>query len=230
MRDIANIVIKNNNGIAVKISDIATIKYGGEIRQGAVSITMRDKNSKVKQIGEVVIGIVMKRVGANTKTTIEEIKKRLPIIQNALPDGVTIEAFYDQADLVNKAINTVTKALIEAFILIVIVLILFLMNVRAAALVLLSVPISIALALMAMSYWGVSANLMSLGGLAIAIGMIVDGSVVMIENIFKHLSSYREESNLKGIRMRIRSFKRSGAPSIFCCINYYCSFYSIIFS
>ena len=139
-------------------------------------------------MGEVVTGIVLKRLGANTKATIDGIKARLPIVQKALPEGVTIVPFYDQSELVNRAVGTVARALLEAVVLIIVVLLLFLMNIRATLLVLLSVPISIGLALAAMSYAGVSANLMSLGGLAIAIGMMVDGSVVMMENIFKHLS------------------------------------------
>jgi len=98
-----------------------------------------------------------------------------------------IDPFYDQSDLVDQAVSTVSKALLEAFVLIIIVLVLFLMNIRATLLVLLSIPISIGLALMAMAYWGISANLMSLGGLAIAIGMMVDGSVVMMEHLFSHL-------------------------------------------
>ncbi len=216
LRDIANIPVKDEDGVVVRVSDVAKITYGSEIRQGAVSITMRDEAGKPKQMGEVVTGIVMKRMGANTKNTIDQIYERLPIIQNALPEGVTIEAFYDQADLISKAVHTVSKALIEAFILIVIVLLLFLMNVRAAVLVLLSVPISIALALMAMAYWGVSANLMSLGGLAIAIGMMVDGSVVMMENIFKHLSHYDEDDRPNSVKLRILEAAREvGRPVFF---------------
>ena len=200
IRDIGNIPVKDDAGVVVRVRDLADVQYGPEIRQGAVSITVRDKAGKPAQLGEVVTGIVMKRMGANTKSTIDSIAERLPIIQNALPSGVVIEAFYDQADLIDKAVTTVTKALLEAFVLIVIVLFLFLMNLRAAMLVLLSVPISIAAALMVMSYWGMSANLMSLGGLAIAIGMMVDGSVVMMENIFKHLSHHDEEAHPQGIR------------------------------
>ena len=216
LRDIANVPIKDEDGVVVRVRDVAKVTYGSEIRQGAVSITMRDENGKPKQMGEVVTGIIMKRMGANTKSTIDAINERLPIIQNALPEGVIIEAFYNQADLVNKAVGTVSKALIEAFILIVIVLIFFLMNIRAATLVLLSVPISIVLALMAMSYWGISANLMSLGGLAIAIGMMVDGSVVMMENIFKHLSHHDEKANPGGIGMRILEASREvGRPVFF---------------
>ena len=130
--------------------------------------------------------------------SIDGIKARLPAIQQALPDGVTIKAFYDQADLVEKAVTTVTQALGQAFVLIVVVLVLFLLNLRASFLVLISIPLSVGLALMVMAWQGVSANLMSLGGLAIAIGMMVDGSVVMMENIFQHLSK-PDESHRKYI-------------------------------
>jgi cobalt-zinc-cadmium resistance protein CzcA len=216
LRDIANIPVKDEDGVVVKVRDLATINYGSEIRQGAVSITVRDSEGKPSQMGEVVTGIIMKRMGSNTKTTIDSITERLPIIQSALPSGVTIEPFYDQASLIDQAVHTVAKALIEAFVLIIVVLLLFLMNIRAAALVLLSVPISIGMALMAMSYWGISANLMSLGGLAIAIGMMVDGSVVMMENIFKHLSHHDEEAHPGGIRLRILEASREmGRPVFF---------------
>ncbi|AYQ56370.1 Putative silver efflux pump [Bathymodiolus thermophilus thioautotrophic gill symbiont] len=216
LRDIANVPIKDEDGVVVRVADVAEVKYGSEIRQGAVSITLRDEAGNPKQMGEVVTGIIMKRMGANTKSTIDAINERLPIIQNALPEGVVIEAFYDQADLVDQAVGTVIKALVEAFVLIVVVLVFFLMNLRAAALVLLSVPVSIVLALMAMSYWKVSANLMSLGGLAIAIGMMVDGSVVMMENIFKHLSNHDEKSNPGGVRLRILEASREvGRPVFF---------------
>lgn len=188
LRDIANVPLKDTDGVVVRVSDVAKVEFGPEIRQGAVTLTRRNAAGEPEPLGEVVAGIVLKRIGANTRATIEGIKARLPVIQQALPEGVTLEAFYDQAELVDKAVATVTKALVEAFVLIVVVLMLFLMNFRASLLVLLSVPISIGLALMAMAYWGISANLMSLGGLAIAIGMMVDGSVVMMENIFRHLS------------------------------------------
>jgi cobalt-zinc-cadmium resistance protein CzcA len=188
LRDIATVPLKDIDGVVVRVSDVANVVFGPEIRQGAVTITRRNADGEPEQLGEVVAGIVLKRTGANTRATIEGVKERLPVIQQALPDGVTLEAFYDQAELVDKAVATVVKALVEAFVLIVLVLMLFLMNFRASLLVLLSVPISIGLALMAMVYWGISANLMSLGGLAIAIGMMVDGSVVMMENIFRHLS------------------------------------------
>ncbi|MFV1982553.1 MAG: efflux RND transporter permease subunit [Thiohalomonadales bacterium] len=191
LQDIGNIPLKDQDGIVVRVRDVARVEFGSEIRQGAVTMTTRypngPKKGQVQQLGEVVIGIVLKRMGVNTKATIDGIKKRLPAIQQALPEGVVIEPFYDQSDLVDKAVSTVTKALLEAFILIIIILMLFLMNLRASLLVLLSIPISIGMALIVMAYWGISANLMSLGGLAIAIGMMVDGSVVMMEHIFSHL-------------------------------------------
>ncbi len=188
LRDIANIPLKDEDGVVVRVRDVAEVTFGGEIRQGAVTMTRRGPDGKPERLGEVVAGIVLKRLGANTKATIDAIKARLPAIQQALPAGVTLEPFYDQADLVEQAVNTVSRALVEAFVLIVVVLLLFLLNIRATLLVLISVPLSVGLALAAMSWWGLSANLMSLGGLAIAIGMMVDGSVVMMENIFKHLS------------------------------------------
>ncbi len=234
LRDLGNIPLKQENGNVVKVSHVANVRFGAEIRQGAVTMTMRDEQGQPQQLGEVVVGIVMKRMGANTKATIDGIKSRLPIIQQALPEGVILDPFYDQSDLVSKAVSTVTKALLEAFVLIIIVLLLFLMNVRATLLVLLSIPISIGLALMAMAYWGVSANLMSLGGLAIAIGMMVDGSVVMMEHIFSHLTHadadhrehqkqaqndehpYDSEHDSHGMALRIQeSAKEVGRPVFF---------------
>lgn len=196
LADIGNIPLKEKDGSIVYISDVANVEFGGEIRQGAVTMTRRT-DGKVEKLGEVVTGIVLKRLGANTKLTIDSVKERLPIIQAALPSGVTIEPVYDQAELVSKAVETVSNALLQAFVLIVIVLYLFLLNLRAAGLVLLSIPISILMALSVMALNGISANLMSLGGMAIAIGMMVDGSVVMMENIFNHLSR-RNQIKLTG--------------------------------
>jgi len=188
LRDIGNIPLKQEEGTVVRVRDVADIEFGAEIRQGAVTLSRRDAQGKAQSLGEVMTGVILKRMGANTKETIDSIKARLPLVQRALPKGVFIDTVYDQSDLVEKAVTTVSTALLEAFVLIVIILMMFLMNLRATLLVLLSVPISIGLALMAMAYWGVSANLMSLGGLAIAIGMMVDGSVVMMEHIFSHLT------------------------------------------
>ncbi|MFV2055504.1 MAG: efflux RND transporter permease subunit [Thiohalomonadales bacterium] len=210
LRDIGNIPLLDVDGVSVRVSDVARVEFGPEIRQGAVTMTRRDSSGKPHQLGEVVAGVVLKRMGANTKATIDGIKARLPAIQMALPEGVTIEAVYDQSDLVDKAVSTVSTAMLEAFVLIIIILMLFLLNVRATFLVLISVPISILLALMVMAEWGVSANLMSLGGLTIAIGMMVDGSVVMMEHIFSHLT---RPDNLH--RQKIENDVAPGDPSPF---------------
>ena len=188
LTDIGNIPVKEVDGVVVKVKDLAGLSLGGEIRQGAVTMTGRDAQGRPQPRGEVLAGIVFKRMGANTNATIEGVYDRLPLIAQALPDGVTLSPYYDQADLINKAVATVTNALLQAFVLLIIVLAIFLMNLRATLLVLLSIPLSIGLALTVMAYWGMSANLMSLGGLAIAIGMMVDGTVVVMENIFSHLT------------------------------------------
>ena len=198
LQDLANIPIKEKNGIVVHLSDVAKIAYGAEIRQGAVTMTVRDKSGKAKPLGEVVTGIVLKRTGANTKRTIDSIKEKIPIIQKALPEGVTLETVYDQSNLITHAVYTVIKSLIIAFILIFIMLLLFLLNLRATFLVLLSIPISIGFALTVMAYFNMSANLMSLGGLAVAIGMLVDGSICMIENILKHIGNHNDKIYNKG--------------------------------
>ncbi|MFV7785204.1 efflux RND transporter permease subunit [Shewanella marisflavi] len=185
---IAQIPLAEVGGTPVRVGDIAKVEFGAEIRVGAVTMTRRDDAGTPQVLGEVVAGVVLKRMGANTKATIDDISARTAMIEQALPKGVSFEVFYDQADLVNKAVETVRDALLMAFVFIVVILALFLVNLRATALVLLSIPVSIGLALMVMAYFGMSANLMSLGGLAVAIGMLVDGSVVMVENIFKHLT------------------------------------------
>ncbi len=214
LRNIADMPIKTIDGVVIKIGDVAQVGFGGEIRQGAVSLTERDENGDVQQLGEVVTGIVLKRLGANTKATIDGIQERLPIIQGALPSGVTIESLYDQADLITKAVDTVVNALLLAFVFIIVILALFLMNLRATVLVLLSIPLSIGLALIVMSMMELSGNLMSLGGLAVAIGMLVDGSVVMVENIFKHLTQGESDSK-GGHELRIQEAGREVARPVF---------------
>lgn len=188
LEQIRQVPLKTVDGTTVTVSDVAQVALGSEIRQGAVTMTRKSAEGKVENLGEVVSGIVLKRMGANTKATIEAVKARIARINQALPEGVRFEPYYDQADLVTKAVKTVVNALLLAFVFIVVILALFLMNLRATFLVLISIPISIGIALMVMSWLGLSANLMSLGGIAVAIGMLVDGSVVMVENMFKHLT------------------------------------------
>lgn len=187
VEEIANAPIKTIDGTVVKVAQVATVSVGAEIRQGAVTMSKKRESGEVEQLGEIVTGIVLKRMGANTKATIDSIQSRITLINQALPEGVIFEPFYDQSDLISKAVHTVVKALILAFVFIVVVLALFLMNLRATFLVLISIPTSIAMALFVMAWYGVSANLMSLGGIAVAIGMLVDGSVVMVENIFRRI-------------------------------------------
>ncbi len=227
LRDIANVPLKDLDGVPVRVRDLAEVAFGPEIRQGAVTMSVRDAEGRPQALGEVVAGIVLKRLGANTKATIDGIKARLPLIQQALPEGVTIEPFYDQADLVEQAITTVTGALAQAFVLIVIVLALFLLNLRATLLVLISIPLSVGLALTVMAWWGVSANLMSLGGLAIAIGMIVDGSVVMMENIFKHLG---RGDGAGGVALRIEEAAREVARPVFFAVGVVVVVFAPLFS
>jgi len=202
--NIKQVPVKTVDGTVVTVSDVAKVELGSEIRQGAVTMTRKTADGKVENLGEVVSGIVLKRVGSNTKATIDGINARIPLINQALPKGVRFEPFYDQADLIEQAVNTVVNALALAFIFICIVLALFLMNLRATFLVLISIPISVGIALMIMAWWGISANLMSLGGIAVAIGMLVDGSVVMVENMFKHLNR-PDATHKKNVQARVPS-------------------------
>lgn len=186
LTDIENIVLKSRSGTPVYVRDVADVKFGTEIRQGAVSLDGK---------GEIVSGVVLQLKGANTKKVIEGIQERVLKLHASLPPGVSIVPIYDQSDLVNKAISTVTKALAEAAVLIIVVLFLFLWNIRSALVVVCSIPLSILVAIIMMRWFGLSANLQSLGGLAIGIGMMVDGSLVMVENVVRHLSEpgHRDE-------------------------------------
>ncbi|TYK66808.1 efflux RND transporter permease subunit [Colwellia echini] len=202
IENIKQVPVKTIDGTVVTISDVAKVELGSEIRQGAVTMTRKAPNGEIEALGEVVSGIVLKRMGSNTKATIDGINARIPLINQALPQGVRFEPFYDQADLIEKAVSTVVDALLLAFVFIAIVLALFLMNLRATLLVLISIPISIGIALMIMAWWGISANLMSLGGIAVGIGMLVDGSVVMVENMFKHLN-HPEDAHAESVKRRV---------------------------
>ena len=223
LQEIRQIPVKTVDGTVVIINDVATVSLGSEIRQGAVTMSRKDSNGEIKNLGEVVSGIVLKRMGSNTKATIDGINQRVQLINQALPKGVKFQTIYDQADLISKAVDTVVNALLLAFVFIVVVLALFLMNLRATFLVLVSIPVSIGIALMVMSWYGLSANLMSLGGIAVAIGMLVDGSVVMVENMFKHLNAPRSrghkeedsDDNDDGIALRLMQAGREVARPVF---------------
>jgi cobalt-zinc-cadmium resistance protein CzcA len=219
LEDLRETPLKESDGAVVRVRDVATVAIGGEIRQGATTLTRRGEDGRPVVLGEVVTGQVLKRLGANTDSTIQGLKERVPLIESALPEGVKFAIIYDQSVLIQKAVSTVRTALLEAFVLIVIILFLFLMNVRAALIVLISVPISVGVALVLMAAFGISANLMSLGGLAIAIGIIVDGSVVMMENIFTHLSHHQDDNRDakegRGFRLRIQEAAREVAQPVF---------------
>jgi cobalt-zinc-cadmium resistance protein CzcA len=203
--DLRAVVVKTVEGTPVYIRDVARVAFGPEIRQGAVTMNGQ---------GETVMAIVLQLRGANTKKVIERIKAKIAAIQPSLPPGVSIEPIYDQAVLVTKAVSTVTEALIEASGLILVVLFLLLWNLRSALVVISAIPLSMLIAFIMMRWFGFSANLQSLGGLAIGIGMMVDGSVVMVENILRHLAepSERGESLVNRVVIAAREV---GQPIFF---------------
>ncbi|MFC1683257.1 efflux RND transporter permease subunit [Candidatus Zixiibacteriota bacterium] len=176
---IDNIQIRTIDGVPIRIQDVAEVTYGQEIRRGVVT-----RNGEQ----EVVSGIVLKLFGENTSKVIEQLYEKIPEVQESLPQGVNLIPYYEQAELVKKATGTVKKALFIGAILVVLTLLMFLGNLRAAAIVVISLPICALIAVIVMGYSGLSANLMSLGGIAIGIGMLCDGSIVMVENIYRHLS------------------------------------------
>ncbi|HBA83764.1 MAG TPA: CusA/CzcA family heavy metal efflux RND transporter [Verrucomicrobia bacterium] len=179
IEDIENIVLEARDGAPVFLHDVAAVKLGPETRQGAVT---RDGQ------GEAVAGMTIMLKDQNSKLVVEAVKKAIPKIQAGLPEGVRINAFYDRTALIQACIGTVGHALWQGGLLVVVVLFLFLGNLRAALIVALSLPLTAFIAFILMGSQGVTANLMSLGGLAIALGMIVDASIVVCENIARHLA------------------------------------------
>ncbi len=188
LEDIRNIQVKVIDGTPVRLRNIAEIGYGNEIRRGVVSLNGE---------GEVVAGIVMKLFGENTSKVIERLKKKFPEVQSSLPAGVNLVPYYDQSVLVENATGTVKNALIQGAILVLVVLFLFLGNWRSAFIVAFSLPLCALIAIIFMGFTDLSANLMSLGGIAIAIGMLGDGSIVMVENIYRLLSDPQQKEKSK---------------------------------
>src|SRR5262245_4893273 len=183
-KDIGNIIVATTTEHApVYIRDVADVQIGAELRQGAVTANGQ---------GEAVAGIVLMLKGASGREVVSRVKEKLPEIQKALPRGVELVPFYDRTDLVKQAMHTVTKALLEGAIFVLIVLIVLLADIRSAIIVTLVIPLAALFAFIMMRWYGLSANLMSLGGLAIGIGMMVDGAVVMVENIHRHLTERPE--------------------------------------
>ena len=177
--DIRSITVATRDGVPLHISDVAKVRINSLTRYGAVTADGE---------GEVVTGLALLRKGANSRTTVDGVKRELEALKTALPEGVHIVPFYDRTELVTQAVWTVEKALGEAVVLVLLVLIIMLGNLRAALTVALILPLSVLFTFVMMRLFGVSANLMSLGGLAIAIGILVDAAVVVVENIHAQLS------------------------------------------
>ena len=190
--DLASIVVKTSDGRPVYLSDLAEIAVGGAVRRG-----VETRNG----VGEVVAGMVVKLYGTNSSTVIGRVEERVAEINRILPEGVRIVPYYEQKTLVQAAVATVRDALVLGIVLVMLVLLLFMGGLRASVVVALSLPFSVLFAFIWMQRFGISANLMSLGGLAIAIGMMVDGTIVIIENIDRHLRADRPDvSRLTTVR------------------------------
>jgi cobalt-zinc-cadmium resistance protein CzcA len=209
-RDIENIIVATHEHTPIYVRDVADVVIGAELRQGAVTANGE---------GEAVAGIVLMLKGASGRDVVNAVKEKLPAIQKALPKGVELVAFYDRTDLVKKAIHTVTKALQEGAIFVLIILIALLADVRSAIIVTLVLPLAALFAFIMMKWWDLSANLMSLGGLAIGIGMMVDGAVVMVENVHRHLTEKPDESKAHAHANKVETVlyaaKEVGRPIVF---------------
>ena len=172
--DLENIVIKAADGTPIFLNQVAEVGIGGAVRRG-----VQTRNG----VEEVVAGMVIKLFGTNSSTVIERVEARMEEINRILPDGVRLVPYYEQKTLVAACVSTVTNALIQGIVLVTLVLILFMGSARPSLVVALSIPFSVLFATLGMRCFGISANLMSLGGLAIAIGMMVDGTIVVVENV-----------------------------------------------
>ncbi len=205
LADIENIVLKERNGVPVYMRDVAEVKLGSEVRLGALL-----KNGDTESVG----GIVMMIKGGNAKEVVSRIKARVDEVnaKGILPGGLQIKPFYDRSELVDAALYTVVKVLIEGIILVIVILFLFLGDVRSSLIVVGTLILTPLITFMAMNHFGISANLMSLGGLAIAIGLMVDGSVVVVENAFHQLGHRAGESK---IRVVLEAATEVGTPVLF---------------
>jgi heavy metal efflux system protein len=183
--DLEKVVIKNRNGAPVLVRDVATVREGIALRYGAST-----KDGK----GEIVCGMALMLKGENSSAVVDRIKEKMEQINKTLPEGVVAEAFIDRGKLVDNAIGTVTKNLLEGALIVIFVLILFLGNLRAGLIVASVIPLSMLFAVVLMNHFGVSGNLMSLG--AIDFGIIVDGAVIIVEATMHHLQKLKRQKNL----------------------------------
>ncbi len=205
--DIDNIVLKEEKSVPIHIHDVAEVKIGHEVRVGAVI-----KNGYTESVG----GIVMMLSGGNAKEVVTRVKARVQQIndQNMLPDDLKIVPYYDRSELVDASLHTVTKVLLEGIALVVITLLLFLGDIRSSIIVVSTLVVTPLATFIVMNQLGISANLMSLGGLAIAIGLIVDGSVVVVENAFSLLSE-RKGSTTSRIKVVMAAAQEVATPVLF---------------
>ncbi len=194
--DVRNIVVGNVHGVPVRVGEVAKVAFGSLTRYGAVTRDGREETAE---------GLVLGLRGANARQVVAEVQAKLADIQRTLPPGVKLETFYNRGALVERAVGTVSKALAEAIVLVLVLLVLFLGNLRAAVVVAASLPLAALITFLFMRQFGLSANLMSLGGLAIAIGMLVDGAVVVVENIVTHLAHDRGARELPKLHVIYRS-------------------------
>jgi cobalt-zinc-cadmium resistance protein CzcA len=207
LEDIRSIVLKEQDGVPVLVRDVAEITIGHEVRYGALL-----KNGATESVG----GIVMMMRAGNAKEVVSSIKARVKEINDKgmLPDGLKIKPYYDRSELVDAALHTVVKVLIEGVLMVIIVLFLFLGDVRSSLVVVSSLLLTPLITFMVMNYFGLSANLMSLGGLAIATGLIVDGSVVVVENAFQRLAENKGRG-LSRARVVLDATTEVATPVIF---------------
>ncbi|MFB6240826.1 MAG: efflux RND transporter permease subunit, partial [Gemmatimonadota bacterium] len=191
-------------GTPVYVGDVAEVEFGRAIRRGTL----------ISNGQESVGGFVLKLIDTNTQEVLDRIEQKVEQIQGALPDGVKLVEYYSQGDLVEKAVSTVEDALLEGAVLVLIFLYFFLGNVRSTLVVISVLPLSALVSFIGMRYMGLSANLMSLGGLAIGIGMMVDGAVVVVENIYRFLEE-REDEDVSMVRLVGEATREVGRPVVF---------------
>ena len=180
--DLERIAVGNNNGIPVRVKDIGSVQMGGDLRLGIF-----DENGE----GEVVGGIVVMRYGGNVVKVIEDVKKKMADVQKGLPEGVKFKVAYDRTELIKASINNVKGKLIEEMIVVSLIVLLFLLHWRSALSIIIQIPITIALSFILLNAFGLSSNIMSLTGIALAIGVIVDNGIIMSENAYRNLSEYQ---------------------------------------
>jgi copper/silver efflux system protein len=206
--DLENIVVTADmRGLPIYVKNLGAVQMGGAIRRG-----MLDLNGE----GEAVGGIVVMRYGENAKDVIDRVKEKISALEKGLPPGVKIVASYDRSDLIARAIDTLKHSLVEESIVVSLVIFLFLLHFQSSLVIILTLPVSVLISFITMKHLGVTSNIMSLGGIAIAIGVLVDAGVIMVENCYRHLSEMPEEERKeKRLEVIISSAKQVGRAIFF---------------